>query len=169
MPDGTAGVFVEQLPHETDTFFAADIITDGNELFVRKHGSVTAKNNFRAGRVLAYQSGKAPGLVQSCDHKVYPNVVVRPCPDFTKQLLLRGIMQNDRGSFQILRNIVQTPTPDDLPVAEDPLVSRHLVVKQFSAHGVPVSVTPEWTADGRQKNNGSVMGFERLHRPIRME
>jgi hypothetical protein len=78
-------------------------------------------------------------------------------------------MHYDRRGFQILRYVIETPTPDDLPIAEDTLISRYLIMEQFSADGISIPVIPEWTAHGCQQNEGPFMASGRLHRSIGMK
>ena len=118
---------------------------------VREHGAISSQDDLRSGRVLPYEVSHAPEFVECGDDEIDADVIVVSAPEFTKEFLLRRIVENYRRGVDVFCDIVKPPAADHLAVAEDALAASHLGMKKLGTHGIPFAVPPKRTANGGEQ------------------
>jgi hypothetical protein len=68
-------------------------------------------------------------------------------------------MKYHARGFDILCKIINGPTTNHLPKAEDPLGAGYLGVKELRSNGIPLARPPKGAADRCEKHLGPGTGF----------
>jgi hypothetical protein len=86
--------------------------------------------------------------VECGDDEIDPDEVITPGPDFMKKFVFRGIVENHTRRVDIFGDVIKPPAADHLAIAEDPLTSSHLGMKELGTHGISFARPPKGAANG---------------------
>ena len=141
-------VFPDKPAEEANAFFAADMVRQRDEQVIGQHRAVSAKNDLRAGRMLADQLDHALHLVERRHDEIDADVVIAPASKFVQKLALRRIVKHDRRGRNVLGDVIEPPAADYLAKTEDALGAGYLGMEKLRPDGIALTESAEGPAYG---------------------